>query len=536
MLAVGDVKLPLRGAPRMRSDDQDFSTGELVRHLRQAQTTEPIVPPVGSLGQRIVQFCLAIVLAGVFLTAACWGLSLLSTAARTSSWPSVEGTITHSSLQRAGKGSIVVVKYRYAVNNINYEGDRLVAVGDSGFLLRSQQEVSDQFAESSRAPVYYDPREPSSSVLIPGVPGGQWLYSVIFGAMSIGFGFAAWGCFRAAIGKPLPQRNPNSAEKSFGQRFGAIVGGGMILMLVVVFEGIGVLTLLPHLWRLPWGLEKVFGFVMGLIFAAIFGGLGWLGFKIIASACRPSPQPEDLKLDPAAPQYTDNSLVCLFDALGTTVAVIVDGDAGVIHFKNCHSLPGFISKNVPWFSAPLSDVVSVSQATFKGQTTLTIVTTTGKATITALSNFHDLQAVLKSVLETNSRGDKGPSGRAIIDATPAPIPAFGRVSFCMLGAIVGLICGFASSPLSARSDGLLVLRGFLGVLIGGGGVYGLVLVKDRAVKAQLGSHFGFSIGGGFVGWLLYLMLKMWIAPNLVLGLLLTSLGAVIGLSIARNKS
>lgn len=109
----------------------------------------------------------------------------------TSTWVSTEGEITESELVQGyfGHNDRVAVDYRYVVSGSEHTGDRIshtIVFGgffNTAFLAR--------YPEGARVAVYYDPDEPSRSVLERQVP---LLYWTVFAA-SIGaffFGVRSW--------------------------------------------------------------------------------------------------------------------------------------------------------------------------------------------------------------------------------------------------------------------------------------------------------------------------------------------------------
>ncbi len=60
------------------------------------------------------------------------------------------------------------VKYVYQVGTEIYTGTRIHAIKSSSLMSRAH-EMKRQFSEGATVPVYYDPNDPSRSVLIPGL-------------------------------------------------------------------------------------------------------------------------------------------------------------------------------------------------------------------------------------------------------------------------------------------------------------------------------------------------------------------------------
>lgn len=114
------------------------------------------------------------------------GLANTLEARASRNWPSVEGAILRSSVEReltrASGGSAAgslwrpVVAYEYAVGGTRYEGDR-VAFGEY-----ATGEAADAEAVAARYPagasvqIHYDPEVPGQAVLEPGTAGLPWFF------------------------------------------------------------------------------------------------------------------------------------------------------------------------------------------------------------------------------------------------------------------------------------------------------------------------------------------------------------------------
>ncbi len=93
-------------------------------------------------------------------------------------WPSVPGQITGSRVfARNETGDqrgtpthewLTEVRYEYTVNGLRHEGNTLRAFGLNHFTEEQAQAEMAPFGLGKTVPVYYDPANPSRSVLIPG--------------------------------------------------------------------------------------------------------------------------------------------------------------------------------------------------------------------------------------------------------------------------------------------------------------------------------------------------------------------------------
>lgn len=136
---------------------------------------------------------------------------------------------------------------------------------------------------------------------------------------------------------------------------------------------------------------------------------------------------------------------------GYVSAVIVDDDAGLIHFRRCFKPPGFWAiKTLPWFSCPLKSVTSVSQMSFKGTTTLTIHTNSGKGSINSHASGFD---------ELRRRFPKAKTEHA-----PGAAPISGTQTVLFVTGFFGLIAGMVLT-VSSFALGILVAIGSIVMLV-----------------------------------------------------------------------
>jgi len=115
-------------------------------------------------------------------------------------WPETEGTITYAAFEYHGSGSnrtrSPIVRYRYEVNEIVYESDRIAFgpkpsdKGGGAVVTTARDDDIRSFArfrEGTRAAVYFNPDNPADSVL---QPGGGWFVLIYYlcGLLVLGFG------------------------------------------------------------------------------------------------------------------------------------------------------------------------------------------------------------------------------------------------------------------------------------------------------------------------------------------------------------
>lgn len=131
-------------------------------------------------------------LAGPLLIVAGIGMAIyakatLGDAKASESWPGVTGQVIYTDVDRVHKMSstsgsnsseyryVPEVQYEYQVEGVTYEGDR-IQFGSSRERSRFRaQDVVDRYPITSEVTVYYDPANPSKSVLEPGADLGLTL-------------------------------------------------------------------------------------------------------------------------------------------------------------------------------------------------------------------------------------------------------------------------------------------------------------------------------------------------------------------------
>lgn len=120
------------------------------------------------------------------------GKPIRDQAAASAAWPSTEGRITRSRLERShrdGSTSVTAdVGYEYAVAGATHEGFRVwIGDGYSASPGREFRAAVGRYPEGARVTVFYDPADPAESVL---EPGATWSGSIVF---LIGLGLLALG-------------------------------------------------------------------------------------------------------------------------------------------------------------------------------------------------------------------------------------------------------------------------------------------------------------------------------------------------------
>ena len=137
-------------------------------------------------------------LSQIIFVVVCTGISayaarLFLTGMRSRSWPSVQGTITTSRVERAlfpGSGSstysrILTLTYSYTVDGRPYTGKRIAIAPSGWFSLGTPAQLHDKYPRGVQVAVFYSPAEPSLATLVNGVPGHLWSFYLIAGMFAL---------------------------------------------------------------------------------------------------------------------------------------------------------------------------------------------------------------------------------------------------------------------------------------------------------------------------------------------------------------
>ena len=123
------------------------------------------------------------------------------------SWPTTEGIITHSEIERhrsrgrkANTYFEATVRYDYTVEGVKYTGDRYrIGYGGTGRGQGWAREIVDAHPVGTVVKVYSSPRSPAESVL---VSGAHWLvyFTLVVGiAMFLVCAYFVFACLRSAV-------------------------------------------------------------------------------------------------------------------------------------------------------------------------------------------------------------------------------------------------------------------------------------------------------------------------------------------------
>ena len=140
-----------------------------------------------SIGCGITLFImLAFLAAGIGISI--WGWSVLQNARVSESWPATDGEVLSSSVRVVndddGTAYFGDVTFRYTVEDVVYTSDN-VSFGQYGSGDRSHaEEIVAKYPAGSGVTVRYDPADPGTAVLEPGVTWSSY-FMLAFGAVFI---------------------------------------------------------------------------------------------------------------------------------------------------------------------------------------------------------------------------------------------------------------------------------------------------------------------------------------------------------------
>ena len=103
-----------------------------------------------------------------------WGAVIIARARNTARWPAATGTIEESSIASEDDDLLPHIVFRYAVNDSEY---RRVLEFPGGITPTREfaAEYLRKYPAGAMVTVYYDPRDPGTATLEPGLARGDWL-------------------------------------------------------------------------------------------------------------------------------------------------------------------------------------------------------------------------------------------------------------------------------------------------------------------------------------------------------------------------
>lgn len=266
-------------------------------------TAKTPAPPLAPLGQRLFGFVVSLVLHAVMLLVLLpLGFEPIWESVRAGSWPQVDGVIKTSDVKttytsKGGARSTVVVSYQYEVSSATYTGRRICVMGHSNKTFENVNDIAARYPVDAKVKVYYDPRDPTAAVLVPGTSGLIWLAVLIAVAMWINLANFTRLTFLALIGKPVPPAAPGTSP------LGKWIASTMLVLLAVMFGGmvlmLGSGLIRSFQWPRDFGEWLMAGFAL-FMFGLLCAFVAFL-LLLVLNHFKPAPTVEELKADPSTP-------------------------------------------------------------------------------------------------------------------------------------------------------------------------------------------------------------------------------------------
>lgn len=143
-----------------------------------------------------VLLLVGLIFAVVGLVFAGMGVYFAQEALASEDWPTTTARITAHDIEidtdDDGTSYTPRIRYSYTVAEQRYTGTRFGVVNESFGRMSGAQAKLDEYPIESQHTVYYNPDNPSASVLEPGMTFGTWFFP-IFGGLFALIGFALFG-------------------------------------------------------------------------------------------------------------------------------------------------------------------------------------------------------------------------------------------------------------------------------------------------------------------------------------------------------
>jgi hypothetical protein len=134
----------------------------------------------------------SVVIALIGLAALGLGFVRVMAARRSAGWPQVDGTVLTSTVAAVAAAWKAQVTYRYKVGDQDLRGTS-IALEDFDSDRATAEAIAARYPEGAQVKVFYEPSDPSLSVLQPGAYGASAFLP------SVGVGVLVLGCVLFAI-------------------------------------------------------------------------------------------------------------------------------------------------------------------------------------------------------------------------------------------------------------------------------------------------------------------------------------------------
>ena len=108
-------------------------------------------------------------------------------------WPNIAASVNSSDIQAKSAGNGLtfyspVIEYQFSVNNKIYKSSNFTFMGTSGLTKKCAEKYINMYPSGSEVNIFYNPRKPEVSVIIPGVH--WWQYGSMLFLTLMFFGIA----------------------------------------------------------------------------------------------------------------------------------------------------------------------------------------------------------------------------------------------------------------------------------------------------------------------------------------------------------
>lgn len=131
------------------------------------------------------------IIAGLVTTL--WGLQIILKARKTRQWPHVDGIIEESRIASEQDDLLPHIQFRYSVGQTSYQ-HTMAFSSDITPTREFAANYVQKYPAGSKVQVYYDPVDPNSATLEPGLGKGDWL------VFAMGVGMLLFGIIFSVLG------------------------------------------------------------------------------------------------------------------------------------------------------------------------------------------------------------------------------------------------------------------------------------------------------------------------------------------------
>jgi hypothetical protein len=138
-----------------------------------------------------------IIILGLFIIAGLvttlWGLRIILKARKTQHWPHVDGIIEESRISSDHDDLLPHIQFRYSVDQTSCR-QTMTFSGDITPTQEFAASYVQKYPAGSKVQVYYNPEDPNTATLEPGLGKGDWL------VFAMGLGMLLFGIIFSVVG------------------------------------------------------------------------------------------------------------------------------------------------------------------------------------------------------------------------------------------------------------------------------------------------------------------------------------------------